>query len=61
MGPGGIGVADAKKIKPDGKCTISAGHGGKGGFVQVTDYAGGMYGKEDNHTIGGSGGNNCLN
>ena len=62
MGPGGIGVADAKKIKPDGKCTISAGHGGKGGVESesIKDYAAQVYGREDNHTLGGSGGNNCI-
>ena len=62
MGPGGIGVEDAKKIKPNDKCTISAGHGGKGGVRDdsIQDYAAQMYGREDNHTLGGSGGNNCI-
>ena len=62
MGPGGISAEDANKIKPRDKCVISAGHGGKGGVnsESIRDYAGQMYGREDNHTLGGSGGNNCI-
>ena len=63
MGPGGIGDDTAtKKVKPKGKCVISAGHGGKGGFNidDIKDYGGQVYGREDNHTLGGSGGNNCI-
>ena len=64
MGPGGIGdVTATEKVKPTGKCVPSAGHGGKGGFNRgiIKDYAGQVYGREDNQTLGGSGGNNCIN
>ena len=53
-------MEDAKRIKPGDKCVISAGHGGKGAFVRIRDYAGQVYGREENHTLGGSGGNNCI-
>ena len=63
MGPGGIGdVTATEKVKPTGKCVPSAGHGGKGGFNRgiIKDYTGQVYGREDNQTLGGSGGNNCI-
>ena len=56
-------MEDAKRIKPGDKCVISAGHGGKGGISAsetIKDYAARVYGREDNHTLGGSGGNNCI-
>ena len=62
MGPGGLGVEDAKRVYPEHKCVYSAGHGGKGGFRSddIRDYAGQVYGREDNHTLGGSGGKNSV-
>ena len=62
MGPGGLGVEGAKRVKPVAKCVHSAGHGGKGGFhsYDIRDYAGQVYGREDNHTLGGSGGKNSV-
>ena len=62
LGPGGFGDDTATKIKPTSQCVFSAGHGGKGGVRSdsIEDYAGQVYGREDNHTLGGSGGNNCI-
>ena len=60
MGPGGLGVEDAKMVKPVKKCVISAGHGGEGGVDRIRNYAGQVYGREDNHTLGGSGGKNSV-
>ena len=62
MGPGGLGVEDAKRVRHVKKCVSSAGHGGKGGIVppSIRDYAGQVYGREDNHTLGGSGGKNSV-
>ena len=60
MGPGGLGGDTAKKIKP--QCVYSAGHGGNGGvrLASIRDYAAQLYGREDNHTLGGSGGKNSV-
>ena len=62
MGPGGSSVKDAERVKPPYKCVISAGHGGKGGVDSsyIRDYAGQVYGREDIHTLGGSGGKNSV-
>ena len=62
MGPGGLGVEDAKRVKPVTKCVYSAGHGGKGVVRSdsIRDYASQVYGREDNHTLGGSGGKNSV-
>ena len=62
MGPGGSSVKDAERVKPVTKCVSSAGHGGKGGVRSdaIRAYAGQVYGREDNHTLGGSGGKNSV-
>ena len=62
MGPGGLGGDTAKNIKPGHHCVYSAGHGGKGGVRSESnkDYASQVYGREDNHTLGGSGGKNSV-
>ena len=60
MGPGGLGVEGAKKVKPRDKCVYSAGHGGKGGVYSDPIRDGQVYGREDNHTLGGSGGKNSV-
>ena len=56
-------MEDAKRIRPVKKCVISAGHGGKGGVESdsIQAYAAQVYGREENHTLGGSGGNKLHN
>ena len=62
LGPGGLGGDTARRLSPRSQCVISAGHGGKGGVRSdsIRDYAGQVYGREDSHTLGGSGGKNSV-